>query len=109
LLVSVLPRLGLGAIFAGLGMAPVISAGFAASIFMLIKLVVHVRKNPVPWAVHPLPVFFLIAGTICALSIVYKGSPNLGLNKKPAWYVASVPPIHPSLLPSFRALNSLLA
>lgn len=28
---------GLGAIFAGLGMAPAISAGFAASIFMLIK------------------------------------------------------------------------
>lgn len=81
---------GLGAIFAGLGMAPAISAGFAASIFMLIKLVVHVRKNPVPWAVWTSPFFFLIAGTICTLSIVYKGSPNLGLNKKPAWFVASV-------------------
>ncbi|OCK91625.1 putative sodium/phosphate symporter [Cenococcum geophilum 1.58] len=81
---------GLGAIFAGLGMAPAISAGFAASIFMLIKLVVHIRKNPVPWAVYTSPFFFLIAGTICTLSIVYKGSPNLGLNKKPAWYVAAV-------------------
>lgn len=81
---------GLGAIFAGLGMAPAISAGFAASIFMLIKVVVHMRKNPVPWAVYTSPVFFLIAGTICTLSIVYKGSPNLGLNKKPSWYVASV-------------------
>ncbi|KAK9327604.1 phosphate transporter [Lipomyces starkeyi] len=81
---------GLGAIFAGLGMAPVISAGFAASIFMLIKLVVHIRKNPVPWAVYTSPFFFLIAGTICTLSIVYKGSPKLGLNKKPAWYVAAV-------------------
>lgn len=81
---------GLGAIFAGLGMAPAISAGFGATIFMLIKLVVHIRKNPVPWAVWTSPFFFLIAGTICTLSIVYKGSPNLGLNKKPDWYVASV-------------------
>jgi len=81
---------GLGAIFAGLGMAPAISAGFAASIFMFIKVVVHMRKNPVPWAVYTAPLWFLVAGTICTLSIVYKGSPNLGLNKKPSWYVAAV-------------------
>lgn len=81
---------GLGAIFAGLGMAPAISAGFAATIFMLIKLVVHMRKNPVPWAVWTSPFFFLVAGTICTLSIVYKGSPNLGLGKKPSWYIAAV-------------------
>ncbi|KAF2116619.1 sodium/phosphate symporter [Lophiotrema nucula] len=81
---------GLGAIFAGLGMAPAISAGFGATIFMLIKLTVHIRKNPVPWAVYTSPFFFLIAGTICTLSIVYKGSPNLGLNKKPAWYIVAV-------------------
>ncbi|KAG5953101.1 hypothetical protein E4U53_006892 [Claviceps sorghi] len=81
---------GLGAIFAGLGMAPAISAVFAAIIFMLIKLVVHVRKNPVPWAVWTSPFFFLIAGTVCTLSVVYKGSPRLGLDKKPAWYIASV-------------------
>ncbi|KAI2604406.1 putative sodium/phosphate symporter [Hypoxylon fragiforme] len=81
---------GLGAIFAGLGMAPCIAGGFGAAIFMLIKLVVHVRKNPVRWAVYTSPFFFLIAGTVCTLSIVYKGSPNLGLNKKPGWYVAAV-------------------
>lgn len=81
---------GLGAIFAGLGMAPAIAACFAATIFMLIKVVVHMRKNPVPWAVWTSPFFFLIAGTVCTLSIVYKGSPNLGLNKKPEWYVVSV-------------------
>ncbi|EXJ55874.1 hypothetical protein A1O7_08805 [Cladophialophora yegresii CBS 114405] len=81
---------GLGAIFAGLGLAPLISGGFAATIFMLIKLIVHLRKNPMPWAVYTSPFFFLVAGTICTLSVVYKGSPNLGLNKKPAWYIASV-------------------
>ncbi|KAJ5782635.1 Phosphate transporter [Penicillium paradoxum] len=81
---------GLGAIFAGLGMAPVISGGFAAVIFMLIKFIVHMRKNPIPWAVWSAPFFFLVAATICTLSIVYKGSPNLGLNKKPSWYIAAV-------------------
>lgn len=81
---------GLGAIFAGLGMAPAISGCFAAIIFLLIKFVVHVRKNPVPWAVWTAPFFFLIAGTVCTLSIVYKGSPNLNLNKKPGSYIAGV-------------------
>ncbi|KAH8423730.1 inorganic phosphate transporter [Aspergillus melleus] len=81
---------GLGAIFAGLGMAPVISGGFAAAIFMLIKVTVHMRKNPIPWAVYTSPFFFLVAATICTLSIVYKGSPSLGLSKKPSWYIAAV-------------------
>jgi sodium-dependent phosphate transporter len=81
---------GLGAIFAGLCMAPFISACFGAILFMLIKVLVHMRRDPVPWAVFTSPFFFLIAGTVCTLSVVYKGSPNLGLDKKPAWYIASV-------------------
>ncbi|KAF2225346.1 putative sodium/phosphate symporter [Elsinoe ampelina] len=81
---------GLGAIFSGLIMAPTIAGSFGAIIFGLIKYVVHVRKNPVPWAVYTVPLWFLIAATVCTLSVVYKGSPNLGLNKKPAWYIASV-------------------
>ena len=81
---------GLGAIFGGLVMAPFIASAFGAVIFMLIKLVVHMRANPVPFAVWSSPFFFLIAGTICSLSIVYKGSPKLGLDKKPAWFIASV-------------------
>lgn len=81
---------GLGAIFGGLCMAPLISAGFGAVIFMLIKLVVHMRTNPVPWAIYTSPFFFLIAGTVCALSVVYKGSPKLNLAAKPPWYIATV-------------------
>ncbi|KAG6169307.1 hypothetical protein E4U34_008281 [Claviceps purpurea] len=81
---------GLGAIFAGLGMAPAISAVFGAVIFMLIKTVVHVRKNPIRWAVWTSPFFFLIAGVVCTLSVVYKGSPRLGLDKKPAWFIVAV-------------------
>ncbi|WWC71245.1 uncharacterized protein I206_105198 [Kwoniella pini CBS 10737] len=81
---------GLGAIFAGLGMAPAISACFGAVIFMLIKLIVHVRANPSRWAVWTSPFFFLVAATICTLSIVYKGSPSLGLAKKPKSYIVAV-------------------
>lgn len=81
---------GLGAIFAGLGMAPVISGCFGAIIFTLIKTIVHMRRNPVPWAVYSSPFWFLVAATVCTLSIVYKGSPNLGLKEKPAWYIAAV-------------------
>ncbi|CAL5868630.1 uncharacterized protein PFLUO_LOCUS2857 [Penicillium psychrofluorescens] len=81
---------GLGAIFAGLGMAPVIAAGFAAIIFTLITVVVHIRKNPVPWAVYSSPFWFLVAASICTLSVVYKGSPQLDLKDKPAWYIAAV-------------------
>ncbi|KAB5566433.1 phosphate transporter [Coniochaeta sp. 2T2.1] len=71
-------------------MAPAISAGFAATIFLMIKFIVHARKDPVKWAVYTSPFWFLVAGTICTLSIVYKGSPNLGLNKRPAWFIAAV-------------------
>lgn len=71
-------------------MAPFISAVFGATIFMLVKSTVHMRSNPVPWAVYTSPFFFLIAGTVCTLSIVYKGSPKLGLTKKPGYWIAGV-------------------
>lgn len=51
-------------------MAPAISAGFGATIFMLIKLVVHLRKNPVPWAVWTAPFWFLVAGAFSYLSYI---------------------------------------
>ncbi|KAJ2990169.1 hypothetical protein NUW58_g3092 [Xylaria curta] len=94
---------GLGAIFAGLGLAPLISGGFAGIIFMLIKVVVHMRKRPVPWAVWTSPIFFFIVGTILTLSIVYKGSPSLGLAGKPAYWLAGV------ILGSGAALSLLSA
>jgi sodium-dependent phosphate transporter len=81
---------GLGAIFAGLCIAPLGSGAFASIIFMLIKLVVHVRKDPLTWAVYTSPAFFLIAGTVCTLSIVYRGSPSLNLDEREPWYIAAV-------------------
>lgn len=71
-------------------MAPVCAAGFGAITFGLIKAVVHIRKNPVSWAVWTAPFFFLIAGTVCALSIVYKGSPKLKLDSRPPSFIAGV-------------------
>lgn len=81
---------GMGAIFAGLGLAPLVAGGFGGIIFMLIKVLVHMRRNPLPWAVRSAPLFFLIAGTICTLSIVYKGSPSLNLAARPAGFIAAV-------------------
>lgn len=81
---------GLGAIFAGLFIAPTVAAGFVAAIFLLIKFAVHKRRDPVPWAIWSSPLFFFIAGTVCTLSIVYKGSPNLGLSNMPGLYVAAL-------------------
>lgn len=71
-------------------MAPFAAGCFGSIIFSLIRLSVHVRRNPVPWAVYTSPVWFLIAGTVCCLSIVYKGSPKLGLSKKPPHWIAGV-------------------
>ncbi|QIX00699.1 hypothetical protein AMS68_006216 [Peltaster fructicola] len=81
---------GMGAIFAGLAMAPVCAAGFASIIYGLIFVTVHMRKNPVPVAIWTAPFFFLIAGTVCTLSIVYKGSPSLGLASRPASFIVAV-------------------
>ncbi|KAK2071295.1 hypothetical protein P8C59_005731 [Phyllachora maydis] len=81
---------GLGAILCGLVLAPVAAAVFGATLFLMIKAIVHMRRNPIPWAIYTSPFFFLVAGTICSLSIVYKGSPSLGLSSKPASWIASV-------------------
>jgi sodium-dependent phosphate transporter len=72
---------GLGAIVSGLVLAPVASGIIAASIFTFIRVVVLVRKNPVQWAVFTSPFFFFLAGSVCTLYIVFKGSPQLGLDQ----------------------------
>jgi len=61
-----------------------------ADIFMPIKLVVHMRCNRIPRPIYTSASFFLIAGVICTLCIVYKGFPELGLDKKPCAYNAAV-------------------
>lgn len=72
---------GLATIFAGFGIAPAISAGFGACLYLIAKYGVLVRKNPVPWALASGPFFFFLAASIMTMSVIYKGSPSLGLDE----------------------------
>lgn len=73
---------GLGAIFAGLGLAPALAGGFAAVLYLLVKFVVLVRKDPVRWAIYTGPFFFFTAVAVSTMSIIYKGAPSLNLAEK---------------------------
>ncbi|GAA5913923.1 Pho89p [Sporobolomyces salmoneus] len=72
---------GLATIFAGFGIAPAISGGFAAVLYLMVKFGVLVRKNPVPYALASGPFFFFLAAAVMTMSIIYKGSPSLGLDE----------------------------
>ncbi|GAA5903075.1 hypothetical protein JCM6882_006960, partial [Rhodosporidiobolus microsporus] len=72
---------GLATIFAGFGIAPAIAAGFGAVAYLLVKFIVLARKNPLPWALATGPFVFFTASSVMTLSIIYKGSPSLGLSK----------------------------
>lgn len=75
---------GVGAIFAGLLLAPALAAGFGAALYLLIKFVVLQRKDPVRWSIYTGPFFFFLAAAVCTMSIIYKGAPSLGLSAKSA-------------------------
>ncbi|GAA5849977.1 hypothetical protein JCM3766R1_001942 [Sporobolomyces carnicolor] len=72
---------GLATIFAGFGIAPAMSAGFGATLYLIAKYGVLVRKNPVPWALASGPFFFFLAAAVMTMSVIYKGSPSLGLDE----------------------------
>lgn len=87
---------GLGTIFAGFGIAPAIAGGFGATIFLITKYAVLKRENSVKATMVAAPVIFFTAAAILTLTIgeshlgnlatheliiVYKGAPNLKLNK----------------------------
>ncbi|KAL0579904.1 hypothetical protein V5O48_002075 [Marasmius crinis-equi] len=72
---------GLATIFAGLGIAPAISAVFGSCVYLLIKFIVLVRDDPTRWALMTSPFFFFLVGSICTMSIIYKGAPSLKLTE----------------------------
>ncbi|GAA5927465.1 hypothetical protein JCM10213_003478 [Rhodosporidiobolus nylandii] len=72
---------GLATIFAGFIIAPAISGGFAAALYLIVKFGVLVRKNPVPWALAFGPFVFFLASAIMTMAIIFKGSPSLGLDE----------------------------
>ncbi|GFF85886.1 phosphate transporter [Aspergillus lentulus] len=60
-------------IAASWGIAPVISAGFGAIIFMSIRFLVHSREDPMKWALRVLPFYYALTAGIPALFIVISG------------------------------------
>jgi sodium-dependent phosphate transporter len=72
---------GLATIFAGFGIAPAVSAGFASAIYLITKFAVLDRKNSVRKAMYLSPFYFFTVIAVLTMSIVYKGSPGLKLDK----------------------------
>ncbi|TXT10166.1 uncharacterized protein COLE_04100 [Cutaneotrichosporon oleaginosum] len=72
---------GLATIFAGFGIAPAISGGFASTIYLITKYAVLNRKDSVRKAMYLSPVYFFTVIAVLTMSIVYKGSPGLKLDK----------------------------
>ncbi|KAJ4377284.1 Na+/Pi symporter [Neocucurbitaria cava] len=64
---------GVSQVFAAWGIAPGISAGFGAIIFLATKYGVMRRSNPVKKAFIMVPIYFFITAFLLALLIVWKG------------------------------------
>ncbi|WVN87684.1 uncharacterized protein L203_102872 [Cryptococcus depauperatus CBS 7841] len=79
---------GIATIFAGFAIAPVISAGFGATVYLITKYAVLKRKNPLKAGLIASPVYFFGVAAILTMSIVYKGAPQLKLNKLPKTTIA---------------------
>ncbi|KAJ7104105.1 putative sodium:inorganic phosphate symporter [Mycena belliarum] len=74
---------GVATIFAGFIIAPGIAAVFGAIVYLLTKYIVLVRKNSVRAALIASPVYFFTVACVLTMSIIYKGSPQLKLDKLP--------------------------
>lgn len=82
---------GVAQIFASWGIAPAISGGFAAVVFLVTKFVVLKAKNPVKAGLFLSPVYFFIVSGVLTVSIIVKGSPSLNLDElAPGTTVAAV-------------------
>ncbi|KAJ7446119.1 phosphate transporter [Mycena latifolia] len=74
---------GVATIFAGFIVAPGIAAVFGAVVYLLTKYTVLVRKNSIRAALIASPVYFFTVACVLTMSIIYKGSPQLKLDKLP--------------------------
>ncbi|KAK0484613.1 sodium:inorganic phosphate symporter [Armillaria novae-zelandiae] len=74
---------GLATIFAGFIVAPGISAGFAAIIYLLTKYCVLLRKDSLRAGFATVPIFFFGVTAILTMCIIWKGSPTLKLKELP--------------------------
>lgn len=60
---------GLGAIWAGMGIAPAISAGFAATVYLITKFAVLDRENSIKKALMISPIYFFTVTAVLTMSI----------------------------------------
>ncbi|KAG8919673.1 Na+/Pi symporter, partial [Tulasnella sp. 408] len=72
---------GVATVFASWGIAPLVSGGFAAVLYLGTKFGIMERQNSTMLALWSGPFFFFTTTAILTMVIVYKGSPNLGLDK----------------------------
>ncbi|KAG9050284.1 Na+/Pi symporter [Tulasnella sp. UAMH 9824] len=72
---------GVATVFASWGIAPLVSGGFASIIYLVTKFGIMERQNSTILALWSGPFFFFTTTAILTMVIVYKGSPNLGLDK----------------------------
>ncbi|KAH6909782.1 sodium:inorganic phosphate symporter [Coprinopsis sp. MPI-PUGE-AT-0042] len=71
---------GLAAIWAGMVIAPCLAGAFGVVLYLIVKYTVLVRKDSVKWGLITSPMFFFLVAAVLTMSIIYKGSPSLGLD-----------------------------
>lgn len=74
---------GVGQVFASWGIAPVISGGFAAIIFLITKYAVLERKNSTKIAFFVAPAYFFVVAAILTMSILWKGASTVKVDELP--------------------------
>ncbi|KAK7468308.1 Na+/Pi symporter [Stygiomarasmius scandens] len=74
---------GLGQVFATWGVAPLVAGGFAAIVYLLTKYLVLKRKDSTKAGLIMSPFWFFAVTVVLTLTILWKGSPNLGLAEMP--------------------------
>ncbi|KIW89893.1 uncharacterized protein Z519_09322 [Cladophialophora bantiana CBS 173.52] len=65
---------GVATVFTAWGTAPGIAAAFGATVFLITKYGVMLRKNPVRNAFFSIPAYFVVTGSLIAMLIIWKGA-----------------------------------
>eukprot|EP00062_Callorhinchus_milii_P013761 gi/632962208/ref/XP_007897182.1/ PREDICTED: sodium-dependent phosphate transporter 2 isoform X2 [Callorhinchus milii] len=70
--------------------SPLLSGLMSGLLFILIRYFILNKENPVPNGLRALPLFYAATVGINTFSIMYTGTPMLGLDIVPAWVIALV-------------------
>lgn len=72
---------GFATIVASWFIAPLVAGGFATILYLITKYGVLERKNSLKWAMIAIPAYFALTAGVLIMVIVWKGAPNLKLDK----------------------------